>query len=255
MSLNKEDILKLSLIVGDYVSPEKLKREESEKQLKELRNKNMGVLSLCLLELSSINEFSEQIKLTSLVLLRKIIELDSKEHWGNIDPTIKEKIKLSSLNIIFNNNINNNRTLINNAISVVEQILTTIIDFNEEWPELFQISNNIFNLQFPKDIDKIYSTVKLLKSCVSFLSNKLFEEINKLNNYFLPIFQSDIINSNQTDINNIEKILELKVIICSFYSELLTYNIDDISNIAVNNYVVKNITNTLNNCIFFFKKV
>ena len=254
MSLNKEDILKLSIIVGDYVSPEKLKREESEKQLKELRNKNMGVLSLCLLELSSINEFSEQIKLTSLVLLRKIIELDSKEHWGNIDPTIKEKIKLSSLNIIFNNNINNNRTLINNAISVVEQILTTIIDFNEEWPELFQISNNIFNLQFPKDIDKIYSTVKLLKSCVSFLSNKLFEEINKLNNYFLPIFQSDIINSNQTDINNIEKILELKVIICSFYSELLTYNIDDISNIAVNNYVVKNITNTLNNCIFFLKK-
>ena len=254
MSLNKEDILKLSIIVGDYISPEKSKREESEKQLKELRDKNMGILSLCLLEISTLNEFSEQIKLTSLVLLRKIIELDSKKYWGNIESTIKEKIKLSSLHLIFNDNINNNRSLINNAISVVEQILVSIVDFNEEWPELFQINNNIFNLHFPKDIDKIYNTVKLLKSCVSFLSNKLFEEINKLNNYFLPIFQTDIINNSQTDINNIEKILELKVVICCFYSELLTYNIDDISNITVNNYVVNNIINTLNNCIFFLKK-
>ena len=72
MSLDKGDILKLSIIIGDYSSPEKSKREESEKQLKELRNNNFGMLSLCLLEISVSKEFSEQIKLTSLVLLRKI---------------------------------------------------------------------------------------------------------------------------------------------------------------------------------------
>ena len=181
MSLDKGDILKLSLIIGDYASPEKSKREESEKQLKELRNKNLGMLSLCLLEISISKEFSEQIKLSSLVLLRKIIELDSKEQWGKIEPTIKEKIKLASLNIIFNENIYSNRTFLNNAISVVEQILVSIIDYSEEWPELFQLTNNIYNLNFPKDIAKIYSTVKLLKSCVSFLSSKLFSEITKLN--------------------------------------------------------------------------
>ena len=253
MSLDKGDILKLSLIIGDYASPEKSKREESEKQLKELRNKNMGMLSLCLLEISISKEFSEQIKLSSLVLLRKIIELDSKEQWGKIEPSIKEKIKLASLNIIFNENIYNNRTFLNNAISVVEQILVSIIDYSEEWPELFQLTNNIYNLNFPKDITKIYSTVKLLKSCVSFLSSKLFSEITKLNNYFLPIFQADIINNNKNDFNNIEKILELKVIVCEFYSELLTYNVDDISNIVVNSYVINNLINTLNNCIFFLK--
>ncbi len=253
MSLDKGDILKLSLIIGDYASPEKSKREESEKQLKELRNKNLGMLSLCLLEISISKEFSEQIKLSSLVLLRKIIELDSKEQWGKIEPTIKEKIKLASLNIIFNENIYSNRTFLNNAISVVEQILVSIIDYSEEWPELFQLTNNIYNLNFPKDIAKIYSTVKLLKSCVSFLSSKLFSEITKLNNYFLPIFQTDIINTNKNDFNNIEKILELKVIVCEFYSELLTYNVDDISNIVVNSYVINNLINTLNNCIFFLK--
>ena len=248
MSLNKEDILKLSCIISDYASPEKSKREESEKQLKELRKKNMGMLSVGLLEISISNEFSDQIKLSSLVLLRKIIELDSKEHWGNIDQSIKEKIKLTSLNIVFNNNTNN-RTLINNAISVVEQILTSIVDFNEKWPELFQLSKSLYSFNFPNEINKIYSTVKLLKSCVSFLANDLFAEVNKLNNYFLPIFEIDITNNNP----NNEKILELKIIICSFYSELLTYNIEDITNIIINSFVLKNITYTLNNCIFFLK--
>ena len=249
MSLNKEDIIKLSKIISDYASPEKSKREESERQLKELRNKNMGMLSLGLLEISISNEFSDQIKLSSLVLLRKIIELDSKEHWGSLDPSIKEKIKLTSLNIVFNDNINN-RILINNAISVVEQILTSIVDFNEKWPELFQLSKNLYNFNFQNDINKIYSTVKLLKTCVSFLSNELYSEVDKLNNYFLPIFQVEITNNIQ---NNNEKILELKIIICSFYSELLTYNVEDITNIVLNNYVLKNITNTLNDCIFFLK--
>ena len=254
MSLDKGDILKLSIIIGNYNSPEEAKRKESELQLKELRNKNLGILSLGLLEISISKEYSEKIRLTSLVLLRKIIELDSKEHWGNIDITIKEKIKLASLNIIFNDNIINNRNLLNNAISLVEQILTSIVDFNEEWPQLFQISNNLFNLVFPKDIIKIYSTVKLLKVCISFLSSQLFSEINKLNNYFLPIFQTNITDNNQNNQNNIEKILELKVIICSFYSELLTYNMDDTGNIMVNGYIINNIINTLNNCLFFLKK-
>ena len=253
MSLDKEDIYKLSLIIGDYANPDKSKREESERQLKELRNKNMGILSLCLLEISISKEFSDQIKLSSLVLLRKIIEIDSKDHWGNIDPSTKEKIKLASLNIVFNENIYNNRSFLNNAISVVEQILKSIVDFNEEWPDLFKLTNNIYTLNFPKDIAKIYSTVKLLKSCVSFLSTELFAEIKKLNNYFLPIFQADVINDNKNDINYVEKILELKVIVCAFYSELLTYNCDDIGNIFVNSYVINNIINTLNNCIFLLK--
>ena len=253
MSLNKEDIIKLSAIISDYANPEKSKREQSEIQLKELRNKNLGMLSLGLLEISASNEFSETIRLTSLVLLRKIIELDSKEHWGSIEQGIKEKMKLSSLNIIFIEQIYNNRNLMNNAISVVEQILKSSVDFNEEWPQLLELTNNIYNFHFPQDISKIYAIVKLLKSCVFYLSNKLFSEINKLNNYFLPIFQAEITKDNKKDIKIIEKILELKVLICTFYSELLTYNIDDISNLVINSFAINIIVSTLNDCLFFLK--
>ena len=67
MSLNKEDIIKLSTIIGDYANPEKSKREQSEIQLKELRNKNLGMLSLGLLEISaSKNAFSWFIRNISI---------------------------------------------------------------------------------------------------------------------------------------------------------------------------------------------
>ena len=75
MSLNKEDIIKLSAIISDYANPEKSKREQSEIQLKELRNKNLGMLSLGLLEISASNEFSETIKLTyssKIKILREV---------------------------------------------------------------------------------------------------------------------------------------------------------------------------------------
>ena len=142
MSSDKSDLIKLSLIIGDYGSPEKSKREESEKQLKELREKNFGLLLQYLLELPTMNEISQDIKLTSLVLLRKIIEVDSYK-WEKIESSIKQKIKLSSLNIIDNEKYHFNKDFLNKAISVVEQILSTIIDNIEEWPELMNIIGNV----------------------------------------------------------------------------------------------------------------
>ena len=40
----------------------------------------------------------------SLVLLRQIIELE-RHKWNEIIPSIKEKIKIASLNIIINDNL------------------------------------------------------------------------------------------------------------------------------------------------------
>ena len=144
MSSDKSDLIKLSLIIGDYASPEKSKREESEKQLKELRETNFGLLLQYLLELPTMNEISQDIKLTCLVLLRKIIEVDSYK-WEKIESSIKQKIKLSSLNIIDNEKYHFNKDFLNKAISVVEQILSTIIDNSEEWPELMNIIGNIYH--------------------------------------------------------------------------------------------------------------
>ena len=246
MSLDKSDLVKLSLIIGDYASREKAKREESERQLKELREKNLGILSLCLLEISTTKEFSDDIKIMSLVLLRKILELESYK-WGEILPENKEKIKIASLNIINNDNYHINRNFINKTISVVEQILITINDSNEEWPELYNLINNIFTLNFPKDISKIFIIVKILNQSVAFLSAHITKEINKLNKYFLPIFQYDVISNNNLDV------LDLKVLICSFYSNFLIYNIDQLDLFTLNSFAINIIIKTLNDCLSIMK--
>jgi len=247
MSSDKSELMKLSLIIGDYNSPEKNKREESDKELKKLREKNLGLLSLYLLEISTLKEFSDDIKIMSLVLLRKIIELDSYK-WAEIPNLTKEKIKIASLNIITNDNFHINKNYINKAISVVEQILTTIIDSNEEWPELFSLINNLYNLTFPKDISRIYIIIKILNQSVAYISNKFSSEIDKLNNYFLPIFQYDVISNN--DLNS----LDLKVLICNFYSNFLTYNIDQLDFFTLNGLALNNIIRTLNDCLILLKK-
>ena len=247
MSSDKSDLIKLSLIVGDYASPEKNKREESEKQLKELREKNLGLLCICLLEISTTKEFSDDIKIMSLVLLRQIIEKE-KHKWNEIEASIKEKIKIASLNIIINDNFHINRDFVNKAISVIEQILTAVYDSSEEWPELYNLISNLYNLNFPNDVSKIYIITKILNQSVAYMSNKFSNEINKLNNYFLPIFQYDVIN------NNSYNILDLKVLICTFYSNFLTYNIDELDFITLNSFAINNILRTLNDCLILLNK-
>ena len=247
MSSDKSDLIKLSLIVGDYASPEKNKREESEKQLKELREKNLGLLCICLLEISITKEFSDDIKIMSLVLLRQIIEKE-KHKWNEIEASIKEKIKIASLNIIINDNFHINRDFVNKAISVIEQILTAVYDSSEEWPELYNLIANLYNLNFPNDVSKIYIITKILNQSVAYMSNKFSNEINKLNNYFLPIFQYDVIN------NNSYNILDLKVLICTFYSNFLTYNIDELDFITLNSFAINNILRTLNDCLILLNK-
>ena len=98
--MKKGDIEILSEIIKNYSSENKEKREDSEKKLINLRKKNMGQLCLGLLELS--NQSNNNI--IYLVLLRNIIEIDSKHYWGNIEQKIKEKIKQKSLDILLNNN-------------------------------------------------------------------------------------------------------------------------------------------------------
>ena len=247
MSSDKSDLIKLSLIVGDYASPEKNKREESEKLLKELREKNLGLLCICLIEISITKEFSDDIKIMSLVLLRQIIEKE-KHKWNEIEASIKEKIKIASLNIIINDNFHINRDFVNKAISVIEQILTAVYDSSEEWPELYNLIANLYNLNFPNDVSKIYIITKILNQSVAYMSNKFSNEINKLNNYFLPIFQYDVIN------NNSYNILDLKVLICTFYSNFLTYNIDELDFITLNSFAINNILRTLNDCLILLNK-
>ena len=101
--MNKEDLKKLAEIINNYSSYNKEKRNDSEKKLNELRKNNMGVLCLNLLDLSTMNNYSDNNIISCLVLLRNIIEIDSKKYWGNIDLNLKEKIKQRALNLLLIN--------------------------------------------------------------------------------------------------------------------------------------------------------
>ena len=248
--MNKGDLVLLSEIINNYSSNIKNKRDDSAKKLNDLRKKNMGLLCLSLLELSTQINFDEKNKSTCLVLLRNIIEIDSKHYWGNINQKIKEKIKQKSLDILLNNN--NDYFLIENnkIIFVIEQLVHTIEDFNEIWPELIDLTNILLKLFFPQDINKIYSIIKTIKFCISFLSNEIFLHLNTFNIFFKTIF--DYNNSNISI-----KILQTKVISCEFYSELLSYslnnNLDDISSSI--NFISTNILKTFKECFNYLNNL
>ena len=248
--MNKGDLVLLSEIINNYSSNIKNKRDDSAKKLNDLRKKNMGLLCLSLLELSTQINFDEKNKSTCLVLLRNIIEIDSKHYWGNINQKIKEKIKQKSLDILLNNNNDYFLKENNKIIFVIEQLVHTIEDFNEIWPELIDLTNILLKLFFPQDINKIYSIIKTIKFCISFLSNEIFLHLNTFNIFFKTIF--DYNNPNISI-----KILQTKVISCEFYSELLSYslnnNLDDISSSI--NFISTNILKTFKECFNYLNNL
>ena len=125
----------------------------------------MGLLCIGLLDLTTMNIYPNDTKISCLVLLRNIIEIDCKNYWGNIDQTIKDKIKQKALNLLLNNANNYSLNVINKVIFLIEQLVHTIEDFNENWLELIDLTNNLLKLSFPKDINfksYFYYTINIL---------------------------------------------------------------------------------------------
>ena len=248
--MNKGDLVLLSEIINDYSSNIKSKRDDSTKKLADLRKKNMGLLCLSLLELSTQNYFDEKYKTICLVLLRNIIEIDSKHYWGNINQKLKEKIKQKSVDILLNSDNDYFSKENNKIIFIIEQLVHTIEDFNEIWPELIDLTNILLKLIFPQDINKIYAIIKTIKFCISFLSNEIFLHLNTFNIFFKTIF-------DYNDINFTIKILKTKVILCEFYSELLSYslnnNLDDIASSI--NFISSNILKTFKECFNYLNNL
>ena len=248
--MNKGDLLLLSEIINNYSSNNKNKRDDSAKKLADLRNKNMGLLCLGFLELSIQSNLDKNNKNICLVLLRNIIEIDSKHYWGNISQKIKEKIKQKTLDILLNNNDDYFLKDNDKIIFIIEQLVHTIEDFNEIWPELIDLTNILLKLIFPQDINKIYAIIKTIKFCISFLSNEIFLHLNTFNIFFKTIF-------DYSDTNIAIKILQTKVISCEFYSELLSYslnnNLDDIASSI--NFISSNMLKTLQECLAFLNNL
>ena len=117
----------LSKIVNNYSSPDKNLRDESEKALNILRNQNLGDTIYGFLLLYSDNSSNYNMKLSSMVLLRKIIEVDSKIYWVKIDDNKKGEIKSLILKLFTNEQ---NENLRNKISSVIIEIIHISIDFD-----------------------------------------------------------------------------------------------------------------------------
>ena len=246
--MNKEDLEKLSEIINYYLSKVKDKREKSEEKIKELRKNNMGILCLNLLELSIMTNYPESSKIACLVLLRNIIEVDSKIYWGNINKEIKESIKQKSIDILLNYSNNITFDKINKVVFVIEQLVHNVEDFDEIWPELIDLANNLFKLLLPQDIGKIYAIIQTIKHCFSFLSNEILFHLFQYNQFFKNIFEA-----NSQNFSERKSLLELKAISCSFYYEVISYSMNnnsyDIS--SSTNFISSNMIHTLKDSLSF----
>ena len=208
--MSSEDINMVSQILKGITNPDKQIRTEAVNKLQELRQ-NLGALTYCLLQIaqlpSNTNE-EELIKTTSLVICRKILDIDDIEPWKKIDNNLKNQIKLTSLEIFIQENKENQKRKI---ADVITQIIDKVSDCDEDWEDLKKLSLNLININ-PNDDSKIIQinyTLKLLTDGTGFLYELLKENFDKFIPYLSTIFQSHQ--------------LKLKVTASNFISELITF--------------------------------
>ena len=138
--------------------------------------------------------------------------------------------------------------MINKIIFIIEQLVHIIEDFNETWPELINLTNNLLKLSFPHDINKINPIIKTIKYCLSFLYNEIMLHLHQYNSFFKIIFDAD----SKNNIN----ILTSKVICCEFYSELISYNLNNLNDISPSiNFISSNMIKTLKDCFDFINNL
>ncbi len=203
----------LSKIINNYSNPDKNIRDESENTLSELRKQNLGETIYAFLLLYSDNSSDYNMKLTSMVLLRKIIEIDSKISWTKIDDNKKKEIKNLILKLFINEQDFNLRNKISNIIT---ELIYVSIDFEEIWDEFINLSMSIinYNINDKNQIPIIISLLKLISESVGFLDEYIINNFNS----FLKLLD-DIYNLNDDDKDN----LSLKMTASDFISEMFAF--------------------------------
>ena len=216
----------LSKIVNNYSNPDKNLRDESEKALSILRNQNLGDTIYGFLLLYSDNSSNYNMKLSSMVLLRKIIEVDSKISWVKIDDNKKNEIK-SLLLKLFSNEQNEN--LRNKISSVIIEIIHISIDYEELWDEFINFSMSItnYNINDKNQIPFIIALLKLISESVGFLDENIINNFSK----FLKLID-DIYSLNDDDNYN----LSLKMTASDFISEMFAFE-DKMENEIIQKFI------------------
>ena len=191
--MSNEDISMVCNVLLGFTNPDNDIRTNSFNKLQELSN-NLGALTYCLIEIASktatTNE-EKKIKTTALVICRKILDNKHLNDWKKIDKNLKEKIKISSLNLL---NAETDPSQNNKVCDLIVKIMEKELDSEEQWPQLFSLALSLPNFD-PNDNSKIIqirTLLKLLKEGSGYIYPQISEQFKILIPYFEKLLDSNI---------------------------------------------------------------
>ena len=207
--MSNEELTTIAQIVANYTNPDQKIRSESEKYISNLRNNSMGAVCFCLLKVTTLDNISTTTKLTSLVLLRKIINVDSKDKWGDMDEQTKESIKSLVLDLFIKETDLNVKS---KYCDVITEIVDNTADYNEKWPKLVELSYSLnkYDINDSNNVLIVESLIKMITDSSGFL----YEDITKKYDEFLMFFDKVFKTCN---------FIQLKVRTAKIISELLAF--------------------------------
>jgi hypothetical protein len=191
--MSNEDISMVCNVLLGISNPDKDIRTTSVNKLQELSN-NLGALTYCLIEIASkaaTNNDEKRIKTTALVICRKIVDSKNVNDWQKIDKNLKEKIKISSLNLL---NAETDPSQNNKVCDLIVKIMEKELDSEEQWPQLFSLALSLPNFD-PNDNSKIIqirTLLKLLKEGSGYIYQQISEQFKILIPYFEKLLDSNI---------------------------------------------------------------
>ena len=239
--MSNEDISMVCNILLGITNVDKEIRMKSVNKLLELSN-NLGALTFCLIEIASKNATNEKeriIKITALVICRKILTTKKEEDWKKINNDLKEKIKINIL-ILLNKEID--PSLNSKICDLIVEIINKVLESKEEWPQLISLALSICNYD-PRDnskITQIRTLLKLLTGGIGYIYSSIAQQYNNLIPYLGKLLDSEID-------------MKIKAIEAGFICELISYSDENENKLF--NELIKKIFDNIYKCYLMNEKM
>ena len=194
--MSNKDIQTISELLLGITNLNKNVRSLSISKIQELYLHNFDLLLFCILEIieKSTNNNHDLLKITSLIICRKIIENADLNIWKNVKEELKDIIKTKLLCLL------NNEIYLNDNFKVCDLIIELLEKIFEDggiWPEIINLILNIYNYD-PNQGDtnslQIISLLYIIKGGINILFKRLSINLNKFIDYLEKIFNSSNID-------------------------------------------------------------
>ena len=195
--MSNQEIGIISELLLGITNPDRNIHTMSVNKLLELNSKNFDLFLFYLLDIieknsKPINEKQKLLKITSLIISRKIIENADYNILKKKNKDLKIKAKILTI-------LNNEMYIKDNlkVCDLITEILQKIFEDKGAWPEIINLILNIFNYD-PNQGDQfslqIISLLYIIKGGINFLYKKIEINLNKFVTYLEKIFNSSNID-------------------------------------------------------------